>query len=208
MADTGIGIAAAEQAHIFDSFYRIDDLFARNYGGVGLGLAVVKTVAAAYAGQIEFESEPDRGSCFTLKIPAALPVTRPDALDQQSEKRQRILIVDDEETVALTLQAGLEKLPNCEIITAAGGEQALQLFKRQPFDLLLTDYKMPGIDGLTLAARVRQLYPHTVIIMITAYSDDYLNKQAADISIRRVLDKPVEFSEIRRAASEALSGKA
>ncbi len=117
---------------------------------------------------------------------------------------RRILIVDDEENVALTFQDSLERLPNCEIAIATNGEQALQLFEQQPFDLLITDYKMPGTDGITLAVRVRQLYPRTVIIMITAYGDQTLREQAARASIQRVLDKPVRLGEIRCVALEAL----
>ena len=117
---------------------------------------------------------------------------------------RHILIVEDEENVATTLQYMLKKLPRCNITIAGGGEQALRLFERQPFDLLITDYKMPDMDGMTLAARVRQSYPQTVIIMITAYGDDALREQAAHISVQHVLDKPVELVEIRSAALEAL----
>ena len=117
---------------------------------------------------------------------------------------RHILIVEDEENVATTLQYMLKKLPCCDITIAGGGEQALRLFERQPFDLLITDYKMPDMDGMTLAARVQQSYPQTVIIMITAYGDDALREQAAHISVQHVLDKPVELVEIRSAALEAL----
>jgi len=117
---------------------------------------------------------------------------------------RHILIVEDEENVATTLQYMLKKLPRCNITIAGGGEQALRLFERQPFDLLITDYKMPDMDGMTLAARVQQSYPQTVIIMITAYGDDALREQAAHISVQHVLDKPVELVEIRSAALEAL----
>ena len=120
---------------------------------------------------------------------------------------ERILVVDDEESVALTLQAGLERLANCEVAVSNSGEEALQLFERQPFDLLITDYKMPGTDGMTLAARVRQSYPSTAIVMITAYSSDELREQAARASIHRILDKPVKLAEVRSAALEALEGE-
>ncbi len=119
-------------------------------------------------------------------------------------KPQRILIVDDEEYVALTLKAGLEKLLDCEVVTATNSEQALRLFEQQAFSLLITDYMMPGTNGIMLATHIRQSYPRTAIIMITAYSNRELLEQAAGISIQRVLDKPVGLKEIRRVASEAL----
>jgi CheY-like chemotaxis protein/anti-sigma regulatory factor (Ser/Thr protein kinase) len=205
VADTGIGIEEAELEYIFDSFYQVDGSSTREYGGVGLGLAVAKAVVEAYAGQLSIESQLGRGSRFTIKMPAASPVPKLNKLDKMSQKQQRILIVDDEEFVALTMQAGLENLPNCEVLTATSGEQAWQFFEEKPFNLLITDYKMPGIDGLTLAAQIKQAYPQTIIIMMTAYGGEELNEQAANISIQRILDKPVEFSEVRRVASEALS---
>lgn len=119
---------------------------------------------------------------------------------------RHILIVDDEENVASTLQYMLKKLPRCDIAIATGGEQALRFFEKQPFDLLITDYKMSDMDGMTLAARVRQLYPRMAVIMITAYGNDALREQATDVSIQHVLDKPVELVEIRSAALEALGG--
>jgi CheY-like chemotaxis protein len=88
---------------------------------------------------------------------------------------------------------------------AYNGEQALQLLAQRPFHLVITDYKMPGMDGITLAARVRQLYPNTVIIMMTAYNSDELRGQAARVSIRRILDKPIEISTVRSVTLEALT---
>ena len=99
--------------------------------------------------------------------------------------RRRILVVDDEEHVALSFRDSLEILPNCEIAIATNGEQALQLFQQQPFDLLITDYNLPDTNGIDLARRVRQSYSHTVIIMVTAYSSDRLREQAARASFYR-----------------------
>lgn len=118
---------------------------------------------------------------------------------------QHILIVDDEEKIALGLQDGLEMLPNCEVAVATGSEQALKLFQQQPFDLLITDYNMPGANGITLATRVRQSYSQTAIIMVTACASGALREQAARISIHRVLQKPVPIAEIRSVASKALA---
>jgi len=103
------------------------------------------------------------------------------------------------------LKDSLGKLPNREATMATSSEQALQLFVEQPFDLLITDYKMPGIDGLTLATRIRRLYPLTAIVMMTAYGSDDVRERAARVSIRNFLDKPVQLTDIRLAVLEALS---
>ena len=202
--DTGIGIAEDELEQIFSGFYQVDGTSTRRYGGLGLGLTVVKAVIETHGGQIEVKSEPGRGSTFTLKLPVQPP-------EADSEKRacdhatlQRVLVVDDEVNVALFLQEALENLPHCEINVATSGRQALQLFKQRPFDLLITDYKMPATDGMALATEIRRLYPQTVVIMITAYADDELRRSAARIAIEEVLDKPVKLTEIRSLASKAL----
>jgi CheY-like chemotaxis protein len=117
---------------------------------------------------------------------------------------RRIMIVDDEESVAFTLGEGLKTLSDCEITVVTSGEQAWRYFEEQVFDLLVTDYKLPDMDGMTLARRVRRLYPRTSIVMITAYGDDALREQASRVAIHRVLDKPVGIKEIRSVASEAL----
>lgn len=124
---------------------------------------------------------------------------------ENARKPGRILVVDDEVNLALMLKDGLNKLPNCEVAMATSGEQALQLFAEQPFDLLITDHKMPGLDGLTLATRVRRLYPLTAIVMMTAYGNDDLRKRATRVSIRHFLDKPVQLTDLRLAVLEALS---
>ena len=120
-------------------------------------------------------------------------------------KQKRILIVDDEAHIAWVLQEDLQTTFTDEIVTAASGEEALQLFADQPFDLLITDLKLTGIDGLTLAKQIHQLYPHTAIVLLSAYSGEAL-RQLTDMDfIQDILDKPVKLPVIRRIVSEILS---
>ena len=208
VSDTGIGIPEENLECIFSRFYQVDGSTTRQYRGVGLGLAIVKEVIEEHGGQIEVESQPGQGSRFTVKLPALLPDIRLELPLEEKEEGvalQRILVVDDEENIALILQEGLEGLPYCQVAIATSGKQALQMFGQQPFDLLITDYKMPEINGIALATRVRQLYPQTAIVMLTAYSSAELCEQAAHAAVRRVLDKPVKLTEIRSVASEALA---
>jgi CheY-like chemotaxis protein len=123
-----------------------------------------------------------------------LPNTPPAAA-----RPRRILLVDDEVNQLMVLRSGLVKLPNCEVTVASGGGQALSLCAQQVFDLLITDYHMPKMDGLTLATAVRQQYPSTQIIMLTAFGDEILGEPAADGVVRLVLEKPIEIKHIRLA---------
>ena len=208
VTDTGIGIAADKVGSIFDTFYQIDGSITRQYDGLGLGLAVAKAVVEAHGGSIRVESQPGQGSCFTLKLPA-LPLEN--VVDERTLaqiKRRRILIVDDEELVALTLRDGLEKLPDCEIVTATSGQQALKISQEQAFDVLITDYGMPDIDGMSLAQRIQRQHPQTGTIMITAYGESIMRRYGTQLPVQRILDKPVRLAEIRQAALDllALSG--
>ena len=85
---------------------------------------------------------------------------------------KRALVVDDEEGVALTLKESLKTLSNCEITISTSGEHAWRLFEQQPFDLLVTDHRVLGTGGMTLAERVRQSYPRTSIILVTTSGAD------------------------------------
>ena len=118
---------------------------------------------------------------------------------------RRILIVEDEANQSLFLRSTLRKLPNCEVLTAASGEQALRLFNQQTFDLLITDYKLLGMDGMTLSQQVRAAHPRLPIIMITAFGNEELRAQAMLTSIERILDKPADINVIRAAALAALN---
>jgi two-component system chemotaxis response regulator CheY len=80
----------------------------------------------------------------------------------------------------------------------------LQLFEQQPFDVLITDYNMPDMDGLLLATRVRQIHSRTAVIMITAYGALLPREQVTTADIRQVLDKPVQLADIRQATLQAL----
>jgi CheY-like chemotaxis protein len=118
----------------------------------------------------------------------------------------RVLVVDDQENVGLTVQQGLKKLPNYTVKLARSAEQALAFCREAPFDLMITDYEMPGTDGIALASQIREMYPQTVVLMLTAHHDDELHQQAAQAAVQRVLGKPVEITEIREAVRQVLEG--
>ncbi|NBD36203.1 MAG: response regulator [Chloroflexi bacterium] len=208
VTDTGIGIEESDLTELFLPFHQLDGSPTRRYGGLGLGLTVVHKVVEAHDGELEVESELGEGSTFTVKLPALKPASVQDqdtaAAPAPDIPMHRILIVDDEEFVAFTLQEGLEKLPNCEVMITDNGKDALRLFAEQPFDLLITDYKMPEMTGVALATQIRQKYPETGVVMVTGYSNDLLRDPSAAAAIQRVLDKPVKLSEIRNVAQETL----
>jgi CheY-like chemotaxis protein len=98
----------------------------------------------------------------------------------------------------------LDKLRHSEVVAALSGAEALLLFAKSPFDVLVTDRMMPGMNGVALAERVRQLYPGTVMIMVTAFIGGALDDPQARDLFEHILVKPVDMDGLRRVVSEAL----
>lgn len=205
VSDTGIGIAGEDMARLFAPFEQLDDSPSRAYGGLGLGLTLARSIVVAHRGEIVAESQQGQGSCFTVKLPPYPAVLKSSHTIARAGATRRILIVDDEESVAFTLREGLRKLPQCEILVALSGQQALKLFEEQPFDLLITDYRMPDLSGVALASCIQKRYPGTGIIMITAHGLDLVQEPVATSIIQRVLHKPVQLAEIRDVALQTLA---
>ena len=119
---------------------------------------------------------------------------------------QRILIVDDDPAVLLTLAASVERLnPNCEVDTCESGAEALACLENHQYVLLLTDYSMPGMSGIDLARIVRERSPDTRIIMMTAYGSNALRAQAAELNLDAFVDKPFTVKQIREIISRIVS---
>lgn len=121
-------------------------------------------------------------------------------------KLQRILIVEYDPIFASGMQQCLKILPGSEIHIVLSGEEALQIAKQQPFDLLITEYYLPDTNGITLATQIRQLHPHIGIITITANGYNEVCKQAGDL-IHRVVDKSVSYVEFHRTVSAVLADR-
>jgi two-component system, response regulator, stage 0 sporulation protein F len=119
---------------------------------------------------------------------------------------QRILIVDDDPAVLLTLAASIERLnPKFEVDTCDNGIEALACLKTHQYILLLTDYSMPRMNGVDLVRMVREQSPETRIIMMTAYGSDALRNQVADLDLEAFVDKPFTVKKIREIISSILS---
>lgn len=118
---------------------------------------------------------------------------------------KRILIVDDETSVLYVMQNSLRKLGSrYKVSTATDGNKALNLLRQRPFNLVITDYKMAGMDGLQLIETIRRIRPETRVILITAYGNDAVEAEARRLQAYRFLTKPLEISVFRQIVQEAL----
>jgi CheY-like chemotaxis protein len=119
---------------------------------------------------------------------------------------KRILVVDDEAMVLFIFNDTLQALGKTnEIVTAQSGLEALNEFKEKPFDLVITDLSMPGMDGVQLTEAIRTLNPETAVIWITAYGCHNVVSDAERLGVITCRDKPLEVPEILQMAREALN---
>ncbi|MHB1294693.1 MAG: response regulator [Anaerolineae bacterium] len=125
------------------------------------------------------------------------------------EQLKHILIVDDDDAVLFILRDCMARLGDSyQICTAGNGREALRTIRDSNLDLLITDLKLPGMSGVELTAAFRVANKHTPVIWITAYGCHKMRDQAEELGVYRCLTKPLDVSEIRQVAREALDSAA
>lgn len=208
--DSGPGIAAERQAHIFNRFEHADIQTNRTYGGTGLGLALCERLTRLLGGSIGVQSQPGQGALFWLDLPltAAEPQASeiPEADDALQDQALEILVVDDNAVNLQVAQLQLQKVwPQARITTAASGAQALQLLDTQRFDLALVDMVMPEMDGLQLTTQIRQRFPAITaqmpVLALTANTNPVEREQCLAAGMDDVLHKPMDVDVLRRVVS-------
>jgi CheY-like chemotaxis protein len=118
---------------------------------------------------------------------------------------KRVLVVDDEDKILFVLRHALARLGSeCEVSTSNNGAQALEMAREAPFDLIVTDLRMPQMDGVALTEAIRTLDYDPVVIWMTAYDYCTASADAQRLHVHRCLDKPLEVAEIRQIVREAL----
>ncbi len=203
VTDTGIGLNDEQKSKLFQSFSQADMSTSRKYGGTGLGLAISKKLVEMMGGKIWVESETGKGSVFifTANFPIST-VKETIALKPSIDlKGMRVLVVDDNKTSLEMLQDILNSF-TFKTDIAESGEKALECAeaasnKNEPYDLILMDWKMPGMNGLEVSRRIKDdknLDKIPTIIMVTAYGREEVKNGAEEIGIEGFLVKPVSKS--------------
>ena len=220
--DSGIGIGADEQQHLFQPFAQADASTSRRYGGTGLGLAISRHLVRMMGGEIEVDSTLGRGSRFHFSLRFGLQWgPQPDTLAQPlaawshpALPGTRVLIVDDNacaREVLAQMSAALGLRPH----SATDGLDALRMVARadasdEPYQLVLLDWKMPGIDGVEcarlLSQREPRRHPTPTVLMLTAFSCDEVVQRLGEqkLSVAALLTKPVTPSTLFDACGTAL----
>jgi CheY-like chemotaxis protein len=215
VSDTGMGIPAAQQTHIFEAFRQADNSLTRRYGGTGLGLAICKQLAELMEGRIWVESELGRGSVFhvTLKLreasaaPAPLPAPAP---EQASTGPRRILLVEDNAVNRRVIVGLLQKYGHT-IEPAGNGLEALEAIAKSDYDLVLMDVQMPVMDGLEATRRIRDMErrgaPHLPVVGLTALAMKGDRERCLASGMDECIHKPIDLQSLLNAIEKTSQGR-
>ena len=204
--DTGYGIPEGSLPHVFEMFYQGADQRSGTQTGLGIGLALAKSLVEMHGGTIHAASAGrDRGSEFTLRLPALEP-SPSDEIAPEADVRaplggHRVLVVDDNADAAQTLATLIQALGANDVHVALSGEEALPLAARIKPDTVFLDLKMPQMDGYEVAQRLRRepWGEDTWLVALTGWGLDEHKRRTKDAGFDQHLTKPAD-----RAALEAI----
>lgn len=200
--DTGSGIAEQDQKKLFDEFVQLDGSTTRHHGGTGLGLAIVQQLVGLMDSQIELKSTLGQGSefSFSVQLPKGRKTSRLDRMGQIVGKR--CLVVDDNATNRellhqMVISWGMSNG------SAASGQEALEILREKanrgkPYDLVLLDHMMPGMDGIELSQRIQNepMLRDCKRLLLTSMGTDVAEEVVKDAGIEVLLPKPLRQSEL------------
>ena len=198
ISDNGIGMSEEFLPHIFDAFAQENTSSTNKYGSTGLGLAITKNIVELMNGSIKVESEKGVGTTFTVAV------TLFDAKDRDSDHIDRVidprelsvLVADDDPIACEHAKLVLEKA-GIAVDIASSGEQAIEMVRLRharmaPYNLILVDWKMPGMDGVETTRRIRELVgSESAIIILTAYKWDDVLEDATGAGVDSFIAKPL-----------------
>jgi signal transduction histidine kinase/ActR/RegA family two-component response regulator len=204
IADTGIGMTEEVKRRVFDPFFTT-----KGVTNSGLGMSVSYGIIKRHGGEILIESELRKGTSFIIHLPTGYgeeETAVKEATPVKESRQARILVIDDEDSVRDVLSRML-KAKGHQVAVASNGEEGIERFRSEPFDLVFTDLGMPKLSGWEVGKTIKTLNPKVPIAMITGWGVELdrqkLNENGIDLSIA----KPFNFDQVINLVSEAMELK-
>ncbi len=198
--DDGYGMTPEYLETIFEAFTRAENSTTNKVQGTGLGMAITKNIVELMGGTIEVSSEIDKGSLFRVELELRIPDSQSDEEFWQKCGISRILAVDDDKETLRTIRMLMGET-NVSVDTALSGKEAIEKIEKaqdtgQEYQMILLDYKMPQMNGIETAARIRRMLP-IPILFLTAYDGEEVEEEAVQIGNSGILAKPFFVSAFK-----------
>ncbi|WP_271410599.1 hybrid sensor histidine kinase/response regulator [Pseudomonas sp. Q1-7] len=212
VTDTGIGFATPPDGLIYRRFYQLDGSMTREYGGLGIGLALSQQLVALLGGTLSHQSAPGQGSTFTLTLSLTLPaqaqvipLRRSGGQPQRRPEQCTVLVVEDNAINQLVTRGMLLKL-GYRVRTADNGAEALEQIRREKIDAVLLDCQMPVMDGFATCRALRAMpgCADLPVLAITAHSHSGDRERCLAAGMSDYMAKPVKFEELRALLNDWL----
>ncbi len=204
ISDTGFGMTEEVKKRVFDPFFTT-----KGVTSSGLGMSVSYGIIKRHGGEILIESEPGRGTTFILHLPVGFGEKELEEKVRKPIKEvrpARILVIDDEESVRDILSRMLG-VKGHQVVVASDGEEGIERFKNEPFDLVFTDLGMPKVSGWEVGMAVKEMNPKVPVIMITGWGMELNREKLSESGIDLIVSKPFLFDQVIELVSEAMELK-
>jgi CheY-like chemotaxis protein len=206
ITDTGIGMTEEVKKRIFDPFFTT-----KGVTSSGLGMSVSYGIIKRHGGEILVESEPGKGTAFILHLPIGYGEEVTETKERAEKplgtiRHARILVIDDEEAVRDILSRML-RTKGHQVEVAGDGDEGIERFKKQPFDLVFTDLGMPKMSGWDVGKTLKELDHKIPVIMITGWGMELDRGKMNENGIDLIISKPFNFDQVTHLIFEALELK-
>jgi signal transduction histidine kinase len=199
MSDTGIGMTEETRRNCLEPFFTT-----KGDHGSGLGLSMSYGIIRRHGGSIEITSQLNKGATFTIYLPVPTEAIQADSVAAgQRMQALRVLVVDDQPAIREIVSAYLAEDQHI-VETAADAREAMEKFRVDRFDLVITDRAMPEVNGDELAASIKEVQPREPIIMLTGFADLINESGGRPKNVDLVLTKPARLDDLRKAIFDVI----
>jgi signal transduction histidine kinase/ActR/RegA family two-component response regulator len=192
VSDTGIGIPADKKELIFEAFAQVSEDFNRRYDGMGLGLTLVNQIVNILGGKVYLDSSLNTGTVARVELPVSVAAVESRPVKRQSGAAARVLIVEDNRVNLMILKKMINKqFPTFQVDSVESGEECLEQVVRKPYELILMDCQMPGMDGFETTQKLREQEYSMPIVACTANASSDVQERCLAVGMDGFIGKPV-----------------